>query len=177
MIISSHWFHCHQQCDYHHKSKTFTHTRNQTHSALYTLSHLIVTTPYGADPVVNTGLSDSKATFPYSRILSQVSNKNVIETETTGLRENSDVSGGLWVCQSLNGLENSSRPALAGNSGGSTSCGFVSLSPAPKPRCSASRPHTTPNRMLSPADSLSESMPNSGLHWGELGSGGCDVRQ
>lgn len=45
---------------------------------------------------------------------------------------------------------------------------FVSLSPTPKSSCTVSRPDTTPNRTLSPRESLSESMPDSGLHCGEL---------
>lgn len=113
-IILLQWFHCHHQCHYHHKSKLFTHTRNQTHSALYTLSHLIVTTPYRADPVVNMGLSHSKAIFPlFQNLVSGKEQKHDQNRNYKVERTLCDVSGGLWVFQSLNGLGNSSRPALA----------------------------------------------------------------
>ena len=42
------------------------------------------------------------------------------------------------------------------------SCWFVSLSPTPKSSCTVSRPDTAPRK------SLSESMPDSGLHCREL---------
>ena len=102
------WFHCHHQCHYHHKSKLFTHTRNQTHSALYILSHLI-------------GLSHSKATFPrFQNLVSGKEQKHDQNRNYEVERTLCDVSGGLWVFQSLNGLGNSSRPALAGRSEGSS---------------------------------------------------------